>query len=198
MEQAELLPGIRQGVIQRAILKHDPNLVILTEANLSNKNLANVESEFDGYDIHHKVIPGTSQARVALLVKKSTLHLKCLKDLEHPDLACVWFKMRLDDQTVVLAACYRQWRLPIKIRNQRTGGVDGEVERFKTFQTQVKKAKQISRNLMLLGDISIDILETRDQVDCSNISRTMPIYKEILYDTGLSVLNKKPTRFRGK
>ena len=51
---------------------------------------------------------------------------------------------------------------------------------------------------MMLGDINIDMLEQCDQVDCSNISRTMPIYKEIFDDNGLSLLNKKPTWFRGK
>ena len=35
-------------VIQRAILKYEPNLVVLTEANISDKNLANVKSEFEG------------------------------------------------------------------------------------------------------------------------------------------------------
>ena len=44
-------------VIQRAMLKHDSNLIILTEANFSDENFANVASEFNRYNIHHKVIP---------------------------------------------------------------------------------------------------------------------------------------------
>ena len=76
-------------------------------------------------------------------------------------------------------------------------GVDGQVERFQLFHAQVRKARQVSCNLKLLGDINIDMLENNNQIDKSNIARTMPIYKEILEDNGMSVQNKKPTWFRG-
>ena len=107
-KQSSYLASDHKGfpVIQRAILKHNPNLVVLTEANLSSENLANVANEFNGYVIHHKVIPGTSHARVAVMVKKSSLNLKRLKDLEHPDLACMWFKLKFKDQTIIMAAWY--------------------------------------------------------------------------------------------
>ena len=54
-KQSSYLASDNEGfpVFKRAILKHDPNLVIITEDNLSNAKLANVESEFEGYDIHH-------------------------------------------------------------------------------------------------------------------------------------------------
>ena len=117
-------------VIQRAILKYEPNLVVLTKANISDKNLSNVKSEFEGYNFHTKITPGTEHARVALLVKKSTIHLKRLHELEHPDLSCMWFKMCLDDQNIMLAAWYHQWQLPMDIRHLKTDGVKGQVERF--------------------------------------------------------------------
>ena len=58
----------------------------------------------------------------------------------------------------------------------RTKGVDGEAERIKLFEGQVRKAKQMSRNLMFLGDMNIGMLESRDQINKSNTCRTMPIY----------------------
>ena len=49
---------------------------------------------------------------------------------------------------------------------------------------------------MILGDTNIDMLESNDQIYRTNIARTMPIYREILEDNGLSVQNKKKTWFR--
>ena len=115
------------SVIQRAILKHEPNLVVLSEANISEENLDNVKGEFEGYDIHYKISPSTKFARIAVLVKKSTIHLKRLTELEHPDLACMWFKLKLEDQTIILSTWYRlfvfpSWaellRLPYLARNK--------------------------------------------------------------------------------
>ena len=103
------------SIIQRAILKYEPNLIVLSEANISEENLNNVKGEFEGYDIHYKISPLTKFARIAVMVKKSTIHLKRIEELEHPDLACMWFKVRLDDQTIILSTWYRQWHLPAEI-----------------------------------------------------------------------------------
>ena len=40
------------------------------------------------------------------------------------------------------------------------------------------------------------MLEKRDQISISRTCRTMPIYRKILEDYGLCVINKKPTWFR--
>ena len=58
--------------------------------------------------------------------------------------------------------------------------MDGQVERITFFQKQVKEARKISQNIMILGDTNIDRLEDNDQEDKSHIARTMPIYREIL------------------
>ena len=178
------------SIIQRAILKYEPNLIVLSEANISEENSNNVKGEFEGYDIHYKISPTSKFARIAVMVKKSTIHLTRMEELEHPDLACMWFKLRLDDQTIILSTWYRQWQLPIEIRSARTQGIDGQVERIKIFQKQVKEARKISQNMMILGDTNIDMLEENDQEDKSHIARTMPIYREILEENGMSIQNK--------
>ena len=81
------------AVIQRAILKYEPNLIVLSEANISEENSNNVKGEFEGYDIHYKISPSTKFARIAVMVKKSTIHLTRMEELEHPDLTCMWFKL---------------------------------------------------------------------------------------------------------
>ena len=41
------------------------------------------------------------------------------------------------------------------------------------------------------------MLEDKDQIAASRICRTMPIYRDILDEYGMHVMNKKPTWFRG-
>ena len=79
----------------------------------------------------------------------------------------------------VPAAWCRQLEHPEIIKHQYTNGVDGEVERLKRFKRQIKKAKNISSNIIITGDINIDMLEERDQIAVSRTYRTMPIYREI-------------------
>ena len=61
----------------------------------------------------------------------------------------------------------------------------------------MKKAKNISSSIIITGDTNIDMLEEKDQVSASRICRTMPIYRDILEENGMYVMNKKPTWFRG-
>ena len=83
------------------------------------------------------------------------------------------------------------------IKNQYTNGVDGEVARLESFKLQINKAKNISSNIIITGDTNIDMLEERDQIATSRICRTMPIYRDILEEHGMHVMNKNPTLFRG-
>ena len=98
---------------------------------------------------------------------------------------------------MVMAAWYRHREHPKSIEHLYTDGVDGQVECIESFQRQIKKAKNISNNIIITGDTNIDMLEKHDQIATSRISRTMPIYREILEEHGMYVMNKKPTWFRG-
>ena len=68
-------------------------------------------------------------------------------------------------------------------------GVNGEVSRIESFQD-----KNIKTNIMILSDINIDMFVECDQIAVSRRCRTMPIYREILEEYGLCVMNKKPMK----
>ena len=107
-------------------------------------------------------------------------------------------KKKTEDKSFILAAWYRQWEHPDIIKSQYTNGINGEVARLESFKQQIKKAKKISSNIIITGDINIDMLEDRDQITDSRTCRTMQIYREILEEHGMHVMNKKPTWLRGK
>ena len=69
------------------------------------------------------------------------------------------FKLKLEDQTIIVAAWYGQGKLLIEIREHRNKGVGGEVDRIKLFKAWGQKAKQMSKNHMFLGDINIYMIE---------------------------------------
>ena len=104
-----------------------------------------------------------------MLVKKDFINITRLTNIEEPATACMWFKMKTQDSLLVMAAWQRQWEHPEIIKHLYTDGVDGEVECINSFQKQIKKAKNISSNIIITGDINIDMLEERDQIAAAGI-----------------------------
>ena len=71
-----------------------------------------------------------------MMVKKDTINITRLNKIEDPASACMWFKIKTEDMSFVLATWYRQWEHPEIIKQQSTNGVDGEVERLESFKRQ--------------------------------------------------------------
>ena len=69
------------------------------------------------------------------------------------------------------------------------------MERIKLVKNQVEKAKAISKHIILMGDINIDMSEDVDQALISRTTQTLPIYQEIMEENGLIILNKDKTRY---
>ena len=68
-----------------------------------------------------------------MMVKKDTINITRLTKIEEPASACMWFKIKTEDTSFVLAAWYRQWEHPEIIKHQYSDGVDGEVEPLDSF-----------------------------------------------------------------
>ena len=118
-----------------------------------------------------------------------------METIEDPSTACMWFKMRLAEKTIMIAAWYRQWNHLADIAQNFTDGVEGQVERIKLVKNQVEKAKAISKQIILMGDINIDMSEDFDQALISRTTQLLPIYQEILEENGRVILNKDKTRY---
>ena len=67
-------------------------------------------------------------------VKNNTVNITRLENIEEPATACMWFKTKTQEISLVFLAWYRQWEHPKIIKQQCTNGVDGEVERLESFQ----------------------------------------------------------------
>ena len=138
------------------------DLVALSEAEFNPLDVNHIKGEFPNYEFFFKVIPGAIKARTMVLVKKDTINNTRLINIEKAETACMWFKINTEDKTFTLATWYRPREHPDVIKNQYTNGVDGEVARLESFKLQIKKAKNISSNIIITGDINIDMFEDHD------------------------------------
>ena len=69
-----------------------------------------------------------------MMAKKDTVNITRLFNIEEPRNSCMWFKIKAQDMSFVLAAWYRQWEHQEIIKQTYTNGVDGEVEGMESFQ----------------------------------------------------------------
>ena len=159
------------------------------------QDATDILGQFPNHDIHYKITPGAIKARIMTMVKKVTVNISRLSNIEESAMSCMLFKIKTQAITFVLTAWYRQWEHPELIKPYNTNGVIVEVERLESFQRQIKKAKCISSNIIITWDINIDMLEDRDQISISRLCRTMPIYRKIMEDYGQCVMNKKQPGF---
>ena len=144
-------------IIKQSIINSKANMIILSEANIAEENIKNINGEFPDFDIHRKYIPGSKLSRIAVMTKNQGLNIQRMESIEDPSTACIWFKMRLAEKTIMIAAWYRQWNQLADVAQNYTDGVEGQVERIKLVKNQVEKAKAISKHIILMGDINIDM-----------------------------------------
>ena len=101
--------------------------------------------------------------------------------------------MRTADKTIMIAAWYRQWNQLADVAQNYTQGIDGHLERITSVISQVEMAKTISKHIIIMADININMSEDVDQAPIGRTTKTLPIYHEIMEDNGLVVLNKEKT-----
>ena len=80
--------------IKTEILNQDGDIMVLYEAEFNPADKEDIQGEFPIYDVHFKLIPGAIKARVMMLVKKDTINITRLNNIEEPASASGWFKFK--------------------------------------------------------------------------------------------------------
>ena len=73
-------------------------MIILSEANITEENIKNLNGEFPDFGIHRKPILGSKTSRMAVLTKNQGLNIQRMETIKDPSTACMWFKMRLAEK----------------------------------------------------------------------------------------------------
>ena len=96
-------------------MNQNGDLVIISEAEFNPIDENHIRGEFPNYEPHFKLINGVIKARIMVLVKKDTINITRLTQIEQNETACMWFKIKTEDQNFTLAAWYRQWEHPMAV-----------------------------------------------------------------------------------
>ena len=59
----------------------------------------------------------------------------------------------------------------------------------------IMHAKAISKHIIIMGNINIDMSDDVDQALIGRTTKALPIYQEVMEDDGLIILNKEKTRY---
>ena len=71
--------------------------------------------------------------------------------------------------------------------HNQTEGINGQLERITSVKSQVEMAKTISKHIIIMGDININMSDGVDQALIGRTAKTLPIYQEIMKDNGLVI-----------
>ena len=80
--------------IKTELLHQNGNLVILSEAEFNPLDENHIKGEFPNYDLFFKVIPGAIKAKIRVMVKKDTVNIMRLLNIEEDKTACMCFKIK--------------------------------------------------------------------------------------------------------
>ena len=75
--------------IKTEILNQNGDLIILSEAEFNPSDEDHIKGEFPNYDIFYKLIPGAIKARILVLVKKDTINITRLTQIEQAETAWI-------------------------------------------------------------------------------------------------------------
>ena len=128
------------------------------------------------------------------MLKKDSISYERLKQLENENIATIWTKIKITPKkSVLVMGGYRQWKLPHTANQNNSGSTQKQIERFQAIINQIKKARKINKNIIILMDSNIDL---HDQMNRADIKELKEIYNEMLLELNLTILNKENTRHR--
>ena len=183
----------RSDSIKHIIDELTPNIAVIDESNI-NKNNDDHKNEFPQYDFEHKFENNSDITRTTMMFKKDSISYECLKQLENENIATIWTKIKITPKkSVLVMGGYRQWKLPHTANQNNSGSTQKQIERFQAIINQIKKARKINKNIIILMDSNIDL---HDQMNRADIKELKEIYNEMLLELNLTILNKENTRHR--
>ena len=181
-------------ILKLHISDQSPSVCIYVESNSEPGD--NLHKSFPQYNILHKAEPNHPLDRVVMLVHKD-VEFKRLPNLEDPNISSIWIKAKTGKkQYTIICGYYRQWRIPHEANISNSGTTDSQVSRFNTLIDQVKRAKQISDRIVMLGYTNIDTSGTRDISSRPELKALTPILEEFLNNEAFSIMNQEFTRFQ--
>ena len=131
-----------------------------------------------------------------MMVKKNKIIFDRLSQLEEDDISIIWIKLKKGPwKNLIIGGYYRQWRLPHQSGVDNSGSTTSQLLRFKRFLNQVSNARKICNDVVILGDINIDIHDKNDTMAKYGMKELLEVYKSYMINNNFTVLNDEPARY---
>ena len=177
------------------IEKEKPDVLTLGEANIKSDE-PNLTKDFKDYTVETKFLKDQDNARIAVFVHKDVIYER-LKDYENEINPMIVLKIRISSRQYLHLVCiYRQWNLLSNLKTPTSHKLKEQMARLDSILEVVKELRDNNKQVVLNGDINIDLLDKNDPNSKYNLRKLTEKYKEVIDDTGLCQMNFKPTRFQ--
>ena len=177
-------------LVKHTIKNENPTLCVITEANVKKSD--DLETEFPEYHIENKFESYSQNSRVCVLVKKNTIIYTRASNLEEKDLATIWLKIHLSKNSFLyFAGAYRQWKLQNESNILNSNDTNLQIARFNRIINQIKKAKTLSKFVVMGWDSNVDLYDSMNRND---IKQMIEDYRNFMNDDAFQICNKDYTR----
>ena len=141
--------------IEHTINEFNPDLFLISEANLFSQD-QDYEIHIDGYKmIHPKTILSLGYSRLILLVKEG-INVQLIADLMDDTISSIWTKINKNGaKNLYLGGVYREHRHLLQPSPNLTGGEINQNKRWRLLVNQWKRANT-KGDVIVLGDTNID------------------------------------------
>ena len=142
--------------VEAVILKYNPDIMIISEANLI-KGLTEDEMNIRGYTmIFPKTFEEQKVARL-VLIHKEDMQVKVMPELMDKSVAVVWIGHR-GRKPIVLAGYYREHQFILQDDRDDSGNPARQLDRLNKFVESWKKAEK-GNDVIVLGDVNLDYVK---------------------------------------
>ena len=147
--------------IEAVILQYNPDVFVISEANLLN-SLPDNEKGITGY---RQILPLTTTvqtvARLVLLVREE-LQVKITEEFMDTEISTVWIKIgSTGRKPVYLSGIYREHRFLFQ-QTDESASDRSQTARWNKFIDAWKRAATGNKNVIVIGDTNLDFLRWND------------------------------------
>ena len=133
------------------------------------------------------------KGRVTCLIRKG-INYKRLENHELPTSSLIFIKIKCSQRkSFTVGAYYREWQQPSGVPGPNTRELEDQLERLKHAMEKVVEVSKVEDEIILNGDMNIDIHDDNDPLQNYENRKLYEIYEEHLQEAVLHQCNFEPT-----
>ena len=181
------------------IVENDPDIIILSEANVDTYDLGETmktEEEFKNFKMEYKVLPGSGNARLAILIHKRYEYERCSDMENNVNCTMVLKILRKSKNPLKLVGVYRQWKGTSDMCSYNGKDRLSSLQRFRDLTKIITEVSNLPGETILAGDFNVDRFQPNNPERRNDLKLIIPEFEECLANNDLTLINSKPNHHR--